>query len=189
MGAAIDLRDAMGAERRLLSGVEYEQLVAVGAFEDEQVELIEGEIWEMNPIGPDHEESVDRLSALLHRVLGARARVRTQGSIAIGARSILQPDVLVLEERSYAKERPTMAFLAIEVAASSLRRDRTVKAALYAQAGIPEYWIVNLAERTVEVRTNVVSGSYACEAVFRTAETITLKAFPDVSIAVAQFLP
>lgn len=189
MGAATDLREEMDAERRLLTRLEYEQLAAAGAFEDERVELIEGEIWQMSPIGPDHEESVDRLTEILIRRLADRARVRTQGSMAIGSRSVPQPDLLVLEHRSYAKERPTTAFLAIEVANTSLRRDRGVKAALYAQAAIPEYWIVNLVDRLVEVRTQIVSGAYTRQASYRAGESITLVAFPDVSIAVADVLP
>lgn len=189
MGAAVDLRDEMEADRHRLSRVEYEQLVATGALDGARVELIDGEIWEMNPIGPDHDECVDRLSNMLARRLPVNVRVRTQGSIAIGARSVPQPDLLLLEERSYARERPTTALLAIEVANTSLRRDRGVKAALYAEAAIPEYWIVNLVDRVVEVRTEIVSGTYARQSSYRAGESITLLSFPDVSIAVADVLP
>lgn len=67
--------------------------------------------------------------------------------------------------------------------------DRGVKAALYAEAAIPEYWIVNLVDRVVEVRTEIVSGTYARQSSYRAGESITLLSFPDVSIAVADVLP
>jgi Uma2 family endonuclease len=179
----------MAAPRRLLTRTEYEALVLAGHFEDERVELIEGEIWEMSPIGPDHAESVDRLNELLVTRFAGRARVRVQAPMAIGDRSEPQPDLLLVERRSHAAAHPRAAHLAIEVAKSSLRRDRGVKAELYAAAGVPEYWVVNLVDRVVEVRSHIVSGAYARIETHRSGATITLLAFPDVSIAVDDVLP
>jgi Uma2 family endonuclease len=179
----------MEADRRRWTREEYEQFVATGALDGERVELIDGEIWDMNPIGPDHCESVDRITETMIRRLGDRARVRTQGAIAIGERSEPQPDVLVMARRNYATSHPTTAYLAIEVAASSLKRDRGVKAALYAEAAIPEYWIVNLVDRIVEVRSEIISAAYTKLTSYRSGQSITLIQFPDVTIAVDDVLP
>jgi Uma2 family endonuclease len=185
MRAIVDLS---GEPRRRLMRSEYEQLVDAGSFEGERVELIQGEILEMSPTGPDHDSTVDRLNELLVLRLTGRARVRTQGSIAIGDHSEPVPDLLVLERRDYDDAHPSTALLAIEVARSSLRRDRGAKAALYAEAGIPEYWVVNLVDRIVEVHTEIISGSYARVTPYRKGDAIRLVAFADVEVAVDTFL-
>jgi Uma2 family endonuclease len=109
--------------------------------------------------------------------------------MAIGNRSEPQPDLLVVERRSHADAHPTAAFLAIEVAKSSLRRDRGVKASLYAAAGVPEYWVVNLIDRVVEVRSEIVDGAYRQLVSYTSGEAITLVAFPEVVLYVDDVLP
>jgi Uma2 family endonuclease len=180
--------DAALDERRLLTRSEYDQLVNAGVFEDERVELIYGEILAMAPIGADHESVVDLLTELLVLALSSRARVRVQSSIAIADHSQPEPDLLLLDRGDYSARRPTTAYLAIEVASSSLRRDRGPKVALYAEAKIPEYWIVNLVDKIVEVHTEIVGGTYARVTPYRSGEQIRLQAFPDTELAVADFL-
>lgn len=167
---------------------EYERLVEEGFFEGERIELLCGEILEMAPSGPDHDSTVDRLVELMITKLGTRARVRSQGAIAIGNDSEPLPDVSVLERGDYDDAHPTTAHLVIEVARTSLKRDRGAKAVLYALAGIPEYWVVNLVDRIVEVHTDIVSGTYARITPYRRGGLIRLVAFPDIEIAVDDFL-
>lgn len=185
MRAMVDLSNE---PRRLLTRSEYDRLVEAGVFDGERVELLYGEILEMSPTGPDHDSTVDRLNELFVLRLAGRARIRAQGSIALGERSEPVPDLLVLERRDYDDAHPSTAHLVIEVARTSLRRDRGPKASLYAEAGIPEYWVVNLVDHIVEVHTDIVSGAYARVTPFRKGEPIRLTAFPEVEIAVDAFL-
>ncbi len=185
MRAMVDLS---GEPRRRLARTEYERLVDAGSFEGERVELLYGEILEMAPTGPDHDATVDRLNELLVLRLAGRARVRTQGSFAVGNHSEPVPDLVVLERRDYDDAHPTSAHLVIEVARTSLRRDRGPKSALYAEAGIPEYWVVNLVDGIVEVHTEIVSGAYARVTPYRRGESIRLVAFEGVAVAVEDFL-
>ncbi len=115
--------------------------------------------------------------------LATRARVRSQGALAIGNDSEPLPDASVLERRDDDDAHPT-AYLVIEVARTSLKRDRGAKAVLYARAGIPEYWVVNLIDRIIEVHSDIVSGTYARITPYRRGNSIRLVAFPDIEIAV-----
>lgn len=185
MSAAPDL---LGEPRHRLTRAEYEQVVATGVFDRQRVELLYGEILDMSPIGPDHASVVERLTELLVLRLVGRASIRPQLSFSVGDHSEPEPDLLVVPRKSYRQSHPSEAFLAIEVARTSLQRDRGPKAALYAEAGVPEYWIVNLVDGLIEVRREIVSGAYARVTPYRLGESITLSAFPDVEIAVADVL-
>ncbi|HUS68025.1 MAG TPA: Uma2 family endonuclease, partial [Kofleriaceae bacterium] len=89
----------------------------------------------------------------------------------------------------YVRAHPTRAWLLIEVADSSLRQDRVLKAEIYAEAGVPEYWMVDVARGAVEVRTEPVAGQYGRLVTIARGESIALVAFPDVTVAVDDFLP
>lgn len=135
---------------------EYHRLAEAGLFtEDDRVELIEGDILDMSPIGSRHAACVKRLIRLLDRRIGERAIVAAQDPIQLDDRSEPQPDVALLKPRSdfYAAHHPRAAevFLIIEVAETSVDYDRAVKVPLYARFGIPEVWLVNVAEDVVEV--------------------------------------
>ena len=159
--------------------------------EDERVELLDGEILIMPPIGEPHEDGTDRLEESLKESLGVRARVRVQQSIRIDDYGLPQPDIAVVRRRNnYHRERPTQAdvFLLIEVADTSLEFDRDVKLLRYAAAGIPEVWIVNLRARQVETYADPVDGVYRSRRVATAADSISPRAFPDVELAVADFL-
>lgn len=172
---------------RPLSRAEYERLVALGCFEDERIELLEGTLVSMSPQGPRHVSILRRLTRLLVVAIGDRAEVQVQGPLALGDTSEPEPD-LALVPPGCEDVLPSHAFLVIEVADSSLDKDRRVKAPLYAAAGIPEYWIVNLADRVIEVHRDPRDGAYGNTASRAPGDTITLAAFADVCVAVADIL-
>ena len=136
---------------------QYDEMIQRGDFEpreEHHVELIYGEISPMNPINPPHDDAVEELNEWSFEVLPPKAvRVRVQGAFGIPfLDSVPQPDLAWLRRNRYTKQRPTPedVLLVIEVADSSLAKDRGLKARLYAEAGIADYWIVNLPGRSVE---------------------------------------
>jgi Uma2 family endonuclease len=173
---------------RPLRRVEYDKLVALGVFEGERIELIDGALLQMSPIGPPHCEAVDRLTELFVLACAGRARVRIQGSFAAGDLSEPEPDLSLLPLGDYHAEHPQQAYLVIEVAESSLGFDRGRKARLYAECGIPEYWIVNLAERCVEVHRAPNAGQYEQVAVHAKGSRVEVLSFPDVVLNVDDFV-
>jgi Uma2 family endonuclease len=173
---------------RPLRRVEYDQLVALGTFEGEHIELIAGELRRMSPIGPPHSSTVDRLTELLVLALVGRARVRVQGSFAAGELSEPEPDLCVLPLGDYDAAHPQVAHLIIEVSDSSLSYDRGQKAQLYAECRVPEYWVINLVERVVEVHRLPQAGGYQQVSICPKGSRLRLLAFPDVELAVDDFL-
>jgi Uma2 family endonuclease len=144
---------------------EYYRMAEAGILsEDDRVELIEGEIVEMSPIGAHHAACVDRLTALLYGVVGEAAIVRVQNPIRLSDLSEPQPDITLVRPRDdfYASGHPTPAdvLLVVEVADTSQRIDRRVKLPLFAKAGIPEVWLVDLPTQVVEAHTEPVRGRY-----------------------------
>jgi Uma2 family endonuclease len=130
----------------------YQQMAQLGLFEGKRVELIEGEVIEMPPSTPEHFETSDTLDEILESYFGKCYWVRFQGDLALGE-SQPTPDIAVVQgdKRAYKGRHPNHALLVVEVAHTSLHYDRTDKLSLYAKAGIPEYWIVNLQDRQLEV--------------------------------------
>jgi Uma2 family endonuclease len=180
---AVDVERA----RRRFSIEEYEKMAATGILaQDDRVELIEGEIVEMSPIGVPHAACVTNLTRLLVSRLGERAPVRVQGPVRVPPRSEPQPDLAVLRPRSYMREGATTtdAVLFIEVSDTSLQYDRTVKLRLYARAGIPEYWIVDVNTETVEVYRSPSGERYADRQVLARGESVAPLAFPDAAIPI-----
>src|SRR5262245_57646223 len=137
-------------EKRTFTVDEYHRMGAAGIFsEEERVELIEGEIITMSPIGTAHAACVNRLTALLIRKLGSRAIVSIQNPVRLNNRSEPQPDIVILKPRVdfYASATPTPkdVILAIEVSDTTVRYDRSIKVPLYARTKVPEVWIARLA--------------------------------------------
>lgn len=142
------------AATRPLTAREFELMVRQGILhEDERVELIEGNIVQMPPIGPGHSYSVSRGTNELVAAFGATHFVRVQCPLNLLTHSEPQPDfALVPKEALEPHQHPTTADLVIEVADTSLQYDRSEKASVYAAAGIADYWIANVSERRLEVR-------------------------------------
>jgi len=173
---------------RPLRRVEYDQLIALGAFEDEKIELLDGELVAMSPIGTHHDSAVQQLNELLVLALHGRASVRCQSSFAASELSEPEPDFTVVPRGTYLEDHPSQAHLIIEVAESSLAKDRGRKLRMYANCGVPEYWVVNLVERCIEVYREPDGASYARMDRYEGGQSIQLLAFSDVSIAVSDVL-
>jgi len=164
-------------------------MVELGLFEDESVELLRGMLVAMSPSGAPHMEVIDRLTELLVLALNKRARVRVQGSFAAAEDSQPEPDLAVVPREDHSRAHPTTAHLLVEVSGSSLAKDRHIKAAIYAANGVPEYWIVNLVDDLIEVRTEPQGETYTRVTPYRRGESIRPTAFPDVALEVDAILP
>lgn len=174
---------------RPLRRAEYDKLVELGAFEDERIELLRGVLVEMSPAGTRHAHGASWIADLMYRLLGERALVRCQCPFGASDDSEPEPDVAVVPRRVYLDDHPTSAHLIVEVAESSLRKDRGVKRELYAGAEVPEYWIVNLVHEVVEVHRAPVNGVYTESTRLGRGDRLRLVDFPDVEVAVADLLP
>jgi len=156
--------------------------------EDEHVELLEGVIVAMSPQGGPHARCIQWLTRFLVRTLGDEYAVRVQLPLTLGKRNEPEPDFAVVTAQAASEDpHPSSALLVIEVAGSSLRLNRRVKAAVYARAGIPEYWILNVEAQVVEVFTDPdsVAGAYRRTRTVTKAETLVSEALPKISFPVA----
>src|SRR5204863_6053592 len=142
----------------------------------EPVELLFGMVVPMSPIDPEHGESTEVLAELLRDLIEGRARVRTQNAFAASDISEPQPDVFVVPNRDYWREHPTRAFLIVEVARSSLPKDKGPKMALYGLADVDEYWIVDHEHETVEVYRDRQAGEWRSKTTHGRGETIAMAA-------------
>jgi Uma2 family endonuclease len=160
---------------------------------DDAVELLEGVIVAMAPQSPRHAAATTRVGEVIRRTIGTRALVREEKPLVLGTQSVPEPDLCVVPHRSdyYADAHPRTALLVVESADSSLVQDRLTKAGIYAAAGIPEYWIVNLRDDCVEVhrRPEPSRRTYSERTIGRRGDSLTLVAFPDATIAVTDLLP
>lgn len=169
---------------------EFERMAKVGIFhEDDHVELIEGEIIQMAPVGKRHASCISRLNIVLVPQVGERANLWHQSSIRIGPRSLPEPDIALLRYRedAYWALRPQAEdiLLAIEVADSSLRYDRITKARLYAEHGIPELWVWDVTHRQVYVFRDPEGGVYRTAFTAGPTEVLEAVALPGLRVAVA----
>ena len=158
---------------------------------EERVELIEGEIIEMSPISPRHAGCVINATRLFITRLGDRAVVSPQNPVVIQPRSEPQPDLLLLRPRavSYSREHPTPedVLLAVEVADTTVRFDRLVKARLYARVGIAEFWLSLTTDGLVEVYRGPGPDGYASVTQHGAGQTLSPLAFPEVGFFVTDF--
>jgi Uma2 family endonuclease len=152
-------------ERHRFTVTDYHRLLETGVLnEDSRVELLDGEIIKMAPIGPRHAACVDKLNAFLQRKVSRMAIVRVQNPILLNEYSEPEPDLSLLKQRSdyYKQGHPTPddILVAIEVADTTVDSDRAFKIPSYARAGIPEVWLIDLYNDRVEVYTRPASGLY-----------------------------
>jgi Uma2 family endonuclease len=179
--------------RHVITADRYELMVEAGAFKDDRVELMLGEIYDMSPIGSAHQACVDRLTELLGvTAVFKHAILRVQGSIRAGDLSQPQPDLALLRRRDdfYAAAHPEAddVLLVIEVADTSLRYDRDVKLPLYAACGVPEAWIVDLRAGAIEVATQPSGKGYGRVARAVPGDVLTPAAVTSVSVPVGRVL-
>lgn len=190
MASMTAANDALALEpTRPLMRREYGRLVDAGVFDDENIELIEGRLVVMSPEGAPHVAVIVALNRLLVLALEGRALVRVGHPLAVSEISQPQPDLAAVPMGDQSRQHPETAELAIEVAYSSIRKDRVVKPGLYAGAVVREYWIVDLHTDTVTILTEPVGGGYAHTEVRGRGQSISPVAFPDVSFAIDDFLP
>ena len=184
---------SQSAAPRLFTVAEYMAMGEAGILRnDERVELLAGEIVKMSPIGNPHLFCTDALNTLLVPPLVGRAIVRVQGSIQLDGHSAPQPDIVLLRPRpdyDTATATPDDVLLVIEVADSSLDLDSGPKAALYAAAGIPEYWIANLRTGDVQARTNPTGAEYTTVRTVARDGSISPQAFLDLTLQLRAFMP
>jgi Uma2 family endonuclease len=175
----------------------YDRMIAAGVFdpaESNPLELIEGELHMMSPIGDRHADAVAFLTRWSSQHADAsRMLVWVQNPLSIpGAESVLQPDIAWVTLRRYADRRPLPeeVSLLIEVADTSLEFDTTVKAGLYAAAGIADYWVVDLVSRAVIVLREPRAGGYESRSTHRADQLVRPLAMPQVTLSPAElFVP
>ena len=181
------------AGARLFNVDEYLEMEKVGILhEDDHIELIDGKIVVMAPIGHRHVGGTDWLTMLLAPALVGRAIVRVGGPIYLNDRSAPQPDFAIVRLYPIAESGltpPEDVYFLIEVADSSLSYDTGAKLARYAAAGIPEVWVANLRVREVTVYADPSGSDYATNTIYRPGDTMSPRAFPDVILAVDEFMP
>ncbi|HVH68119.1 MAG TPA: Uma2 family endonuclease [Gemmatimonadales bacterium] len=172
---------------------EYQRMGEAGVFrEDDRVELIDGQVVEMSPIGPRHAACVDRLTRVFSQRLGDRAVVRVRSPIVLGRHAAPQPDVTLLQPpiERYAEAHPEArdTLLVIEVADTTADYDRSVKVSLYARAGIAEVWLVDLEAHSIELSRTPKGGRYSDRRTARSGEIISPSVFPTVQISTDEVL-
>lgn len=179
--------------RRHFNTAEYYRMTEAGILsEGDRVELIDGEVVEMSPIGSRHAACVDRLNKLLNMLIAEDVIVRVQNPIVIDDYSEPQPDISLLRPRPdfYAQRhpQPTDVLLVVEVADSSTQFDREIKLPLYAQAMLPEVWLVNLPSDTVELYSQPINGAYQISRTLKRGESLVSTAVSNLSLDVAAIL-
>ena len=179
--------------RKLFNVAEYYRMAEAGILhEDDRVELIEGEIVEMSPIGRRHQACVDRLDRLFNRACGPEVQVRTQGPIRLNDLSEPEPDLTLLKLRAdfYASGHPGPqdVLLVVEVSETSGVYDRDVKVPLYARTGIPEVWLVRLMDDAIRVHRHPEKGVYQEVHEIRRGDTLSPQALPDIRLPVDDIL-
>lgn len=180
-------------KRHRLTVADYYRMGEAGIFApDARVELIEGEIIDMAPIGTRHGSTVKRLNALLVAAVGSRAIVSVQDPLRLDDLSEPEPDLMLLQARAdfYASAHPTAAdvLLLIEVADTSARYDREIKLPLYARHGVCEVWIVDLEARLLRLFRAPSGETYTQISTSAAPGRTPIAALPDVEIDLSQLL-
>ena len=175
--------------KKLFTVDEYHRMGEAGIFgPEERVELIDGEIIQMSPIGHRHMVCVNRANTMFIVAFGRRAVVSPQNPVQLSDWTEPQPDLVVFKPRSdfYAAKKPTPddVLFAVEVADTTLRFDRNVKVPRFAAAGIPEVWIEDLKKELLLVYRDPRGDNYATSLTLRRADSVSPVAFPDIRFSI-----
>ena len=186
---ATDLRS-----RLKFSSDRYEQMIELGVLtKQDRVELIEGEIVEMSPIGPSHNACTDILTEKFVLALAGKAIVRVQGAVWLNKDSMPEPDLAILKYREDryrdGRPKPEDIYALIEVSDSTLDFDRNVKLPLYASAGVREYWIIDVKRKTLIVHRRPNDKGYEQRFESSGEAYVQLEEFPNSSFSVSTLLP
>jgi Uma2 family endonuclease len=180
--------ESLSQKRRRFTVAEYHRMIDAGILgEDEHVELLEGEILEMSPQEKPHARALSKLNGRFGRFLTSAHAIRIQLPLTL-ADSEPEPDLAIVREddEAAASRHPSTALLVVEIANTSVRYDLNVKARLYAQASIPEYWLIVVPKHAVEVLRDpdAKGGGYRSRTTLTTSETLSPVAFPGLVIPV-----
>ncbi|MFY9553862.1 MAG: Uma2 family endonuclease [Blastocatellia bacterium] len=172
---------------------DYYRMAESGVLsQDQRVELIEGEIIEMSPIGSSHGGTVNRSSAFLNGKVGGIAIVSVQNPVRLDDFSEPQPDIALLRPRKdfYSETHPTPpdVLVIIEVADTSVEYDRAIKLPLYARAGIPEVWLVVLPKEVIEIHSQPTNDNYQKVQRLKRGKTLVSPTIPSLSCKVEDLL-
>jgi Uma2 family endonuclease len=180
--------------KRLFTTRDYHRMGETGILSpDDRVELIYGEILAMSPIGAPHGAGTDRANRALVSIIGDRAIVRVQGAVELNDYNEPQPDFVLLRPKDnfyYDKQPgPKDIFLIVEIADSSLNYDRKIKAKLYAETGVPEYWLGDIKNGILFAYSDSDGNSYRTIRQFHRGDSIAPQLLPDCAVQVDVFLP
>ncbi len=183
----IDILRRHRVPRHRLTLADYHRLGEAGIIgEDDRVELLEGQLVDMSPIGPRHALAVDTLPELLFKSVAGRAGIRVQNPIELDGGTEPQPDIALVRRpwQGYPNTHPRRGdiYLLVEVADTSLEIDRGAKLELYARAGIPEFWLVDLTADCVLVHRDPGDGRYGSITRIERSATLQVEALPEVTI-------
>jgi len=185
--------------KKLFTIDEYHRLVDLGFFtENDRIELIRGEIVEMAPKRTPHSVCNSLLWKQLYELVGKQAEIRVQEPITLSSSSEPEPDVVIAKKKddNYLTAHPTVEdiILVIEISDSTLKYDREIKLSLYAEAGINNYWIINLVDRNLEVYINPFSNDknqfgYRNKSIILPSEEIDIPGFSDITFELITIFP
>ena len=188
-----------GTAMRRWTRAEYDRLIELAVFQPgERLELLDGWLVVREPQGSRHSAGIRRVLYVLRRTLGEAWQIDSQLPVALDECSEPEPDVFVVarDPTNYVDDHPSRPLLIIEVAETSYRIDREYKASLYARAGVPEYWILDLVHEAVEIHRRPAATAdarygwrYGDVVVLRPPATVATLLAPERSIAVADLLP
>lgn len=175
------------------SVAEYHRMAETGILRpDARVELLDGRIIDMSPIGPFHGGITKRLNHLFTRLARGRWMVSVQDPLRLNDDSEPEPDLMLVkpapDDYTSRHPGPEDVFLLIEVSDTTLDYDREEKLPAYGRAGIPEVWILNLNDRTIETYREPHFTGYAARQTLRAGDTLSPLRFPDVTLDVAELL-
>jgi Uma2 family endonuclease len=186
------ISDAVTLKKRLFDVEEYHRLGEAGILgEDDRVELIEGELLEMSPIGGAHVNVVSVLDRLINRQCDDTQIVHVQNPLRLSQASEPQPDLVLARYRRGSVEVPNFkdALLVIEVADTTYSYDRKIKAPLYARSGVPEVWIVDCQNRRVEVYLDPRGDGYASVVVETSPAVLTPQKAANIQVSLSELWP
>jgi len=179
--------------KKLFTVRDFHRMVDAGILsEHDRVELIRGEVVTMSPIGPPHAALVDRANRSFGRAVGDKAIVRVQSNVELDEYSEPEPDIVLMRPKDdfyySALPLPGDIFLIVEVSDSSIRYDRGLKAELYAEKGIPEYWVVDVKARRVFAYSDPQGMEYRVVREFGAGDAVAPQLLTDCVVPIVSLL-